>query len=137
MADHKSGGALSRPPNDTVITYVLEYPGTHLIKIGQAKYYQDRIAQLRNGSPIVPKPLCAFMGAEMEHELHERFKHLWAHGEFFHYTKEIKDYLESASGRMTHEEAIKISPRVIRKRERKDNLPDTDLELMPSLETNE
>lgn len=57
---------MSPEDGGTVITYVLEYPGIHLIKIGQAKYYQDRISQLRNGVPIEPKPVCAFLGANNE-----------------------------------------------------------------------
>jgi hypothetical protein len=54
----------------TIVTYVLEYPGTNLIKIGQAKYYADRFAQLVTGSPIYPVPVCVFRGAKHEHELH-------------------------------------------------------------------
>lgn len=119
---------------DTTITYVLEYPGTHLIKIGQAKYYQDRISQLRNGSPIEPKPICAFLGAKHEHDMHKRFAHLRVRGEFFHYTQEVRDFLQAAPGKLSHEEAIKISPRVVRNREKVD---EKELELMPSLETNE
>ena len=51
----------------TVVTYVLEYPGTNLVKIGQAKYYADRFAQLVTGSPIYPQPVCVFRGAKHEH----------------------------------------------------------------------
>jgi len=76
---------------DTVVTYVLEYPGTHLVKIDQAKYYVDRFAQLVTGSPIKPRTVCVFRGAKHEHELHKRFAHLLHHGEFHHYTRELRE----------------------------------------------
>jgi hypothetical protein len=120
--------------SDTIVTYVLEYPGTNLVKIGQAKYYADRFAQLVTGSPIYPVPVCVFRGAKHEHELHARFAHLRHHNEFFYYTVELQAYLKSdecAGARMTHEEAWKMSPRVVRSRDRK------DLETAPSLETSE
>jgi hypothetical protein len=104
-------------PVSTIITYVVEYPGTNLVKIGQTKYYADRFAQLANGSPIYPVPVCAFRGPEHEHELHTRFAHLEHHNEFFYYTNELRDYLASdacAEHRMTHDEAWLFSPRVPR-----------------------
>jgi hypothetical protein len=119
----------------TVITYVVEYPGTNLVKIGQTKYYADRFSQLANGSPIYPVPVCAFRGAEHEHRLHQRFAHLEHHNEFFYYTSELRTYLASDEAaqhhRMTHEEARAFSPRVPRRAKG----PKPDLE--PSLESNE
>jgi len=118
----------------TVVTYVLEYPGTNLVKIGQAKYYADRFAQLVTGSPIYPVPVCVFRGAKHEHELHERFVHLKHHNEFFYYTTELQEYLKSeacAEARITHQEAWALSPRVVRTRDRKS--PETG----ESLETTE
>lgn len=126
---------MEKPTQDdvsTIVTYVLEYPGTNLVKIGQAKYYADRFAQLVTGSPIYPQPVCVFRGAKHEHDLHGRFAHLNHHNEFFYYTKELQEYLKSeecSKDRMTHEEAWKLSPRVVRKRDRK------GLELGESLET--
>ena len=135
MRKRQDASAASDLRNPTVITYVLEYPGTHLIKIGQAKYYQDRISQLRNGSPIESRPVCAFMGATTEHELHELSEHLWVRGEFFHFTREVREYLATAPGKMTHAEAIKVSPRVARAPDKQELAE--ELELLPSLETHE
>ena len=59
-------GDLPTETVSTIITYVVEYPGTNLVKIGQTKYYADRFAQLANGSPIYPVPICAFRGPEHE-----------------------------------------------------------------------
>lgn len=119
---------------DTIVTYVLEYPGTNLVKIGQAKYYADRFAQLVTGSPIYPIPVCVFRGAKHEHDLHQRFAHLRHHNEFFYYTTELQEYLKSeacAEFRLTHEEAWALSPRVVRARDRK------AIEMSPPLETDE
>ena len=102
---------------DTIVTYVIEYPGTNLIKIGQAKYFVDRFAQLKTGSPVDPVVLCVFRGAKHERGFHKRFNHLRHHGEFYHYTPEIKAYIfgdELAADRMTREEAEKLSPRIER-----------------------
>jgi|ERR1700693_1823164 len=71
----------------TVLTYVLEYPGTNLVKIGQAKYFVDRFAQLKTGSPVDPQVLCVFRGADHERDFHKRFAHLRHHGEYYHFTK--------------------------------------------------
>ena len=104
-----------------VVTYVVEYPGTNLIKVGQAKYFVDRFAQLKTGSPVDPVVVCVFRGARHEHEFHKRFSHLRHHGEFFHYTREVRDYLFAealSEDRMTRQEAEVASPRIERTAER-------------------
>lgn len=104
-----------------MLTYVLEYPGTNLVKIGQAKYFVDRLAQLRTGSPVDPVVLCVFRGSKHERDFHKRFSHLRHHGEFYHFTREIKDYLFSeglASERIGRLEAEALSPRIERKAEK-------------------
>jgi hypothetical protein len=132
---------------DTLVTYVIEYPGTNLIKIGQAKYFVDRFAQLKTGSPVDPVVLCVFRGAKHERDFHKRFDHLRHHGEFYHFTPEIKAYVfsdELAEHRITREEAEKLSPRIERKAERarrEKRLSELDQikaeEMEPPLETNE
>jgi hypothetical protein len=132
---------------DTLVTYVIEYPGTNLIKIGQAKYFVDRFAQLKTGSPVDPIVLCVFRGAKHERNFHKRFDHLRHHGEFYHFTPELKAYIfsdELAEHRMTREEAEKLSPRIERRAERarrEKRLSELDQikaqEMQPSLETNE
>ena len=103
--------------NDTVVTYVIEYPGTNLIKVGQAKYFVDRFAQLKTGSPVEPNVVCVFRGAKHERDFHTKFAHLRHHGEFYHYTAELRDYIHSKvldEFRMTRDEAMALSPRVER-----------------------
>jgi len=105
----------------TLVTYVVEYPGTNLVKIGQAKYFVDRFAQLKTASPVDPHVVCVFRGATHEYEFHKRFLHLRHHGEFYHYTAEIRDHLFSDllnRHRITREEAERLSPRIERKAER-------------------
>lgn len=106
---------------DTLVTYVIEYPGTNLIKIGQAKYFVDRFAQLKTGSPVDPVVLCVFRGAKHERDFHKRFNHLRHHGESYHFTPELKAYLfsdELSEHRLTREEAEALSPRIQRTAER-------------------
>lgn len=110
-----------RSSPDTLVTYVIEYPGTNLVKIGQAKYFVDRFAQLKTGSPVDPIVLCVFRGAKHEHEFHKRFSHLRHHGEFYHLTPEVRAFVfseELAPYRMTREEAEALSPRIERKADR-------------------
>ena len=102
---------------DAVITYVIEYPGTNLIKVGQAKYFVDRFAQLKTGSPVEPNVVCVFRGAKHERDFHTKFAHLRHHGEFYYYTAELRDHIRSSEldeHRMTRDEAMALSPRVER-----------------------
>jgi hypothetical protein len=71
-----------------VVTYVVEYPGTNLVEIGQATYFVNRFAQLKTASPVDPEVVCVFRGERREHEIHLKFEHLRHHGEFYHYTAE-------------------------------------------------
>jgi hypothetical protein len=71
---------------ETIVTYVISYPGTNLAKIGQAKYFVDRFAQLKTGSPVDPEVLYLFRGSGHKRDFHKKFGHLRHHGEFYHYT---------------------------------------------------
>ncbi len=132
---------------DTLVTYVIEYPGTNLIKIGQAKYFMDRFAQLKTGSPVDPVVLCVFRGAKHERDFHKRFNHLRHHGEFYHFTPEVRGYIfsdELAEHRLTREEAEALSPRIermaerIRREKRLTKIEQAKAaEMEPSLETND
>ena len=93
-----------------IITYVVAYEGTGLVKIGQARYYGDRMMQLRNGSPIHPTPVCAFIGAHHEKELHALFAHLRKRLEYFEDSAEFRAHLANREGRITHQEALTLSP---------------------------
>lgn len=106
---------------DTVVTYIIEYPGTNLIKVGQAKYFVDRFAQLKTASPVEPIVVCVFRGAKHERDFHKKFERLRHHGEFYHFTAELREYLDAPElkqFRMTRDEAMKLSPRVERKVEK-------------------
>jgi hypothetical protein len=132
-----------------VVTYVVEYPGTNLVKIGQATYFVDRFAQLKTASPVDPEVVCVFRGERHEHDFHIKFEHLRHHGEFYHFTAELKAYIFSealAEHRMTRAEAEALSPRIERsreklrreQRERQGSLMDAKAaELEPPLETDE
>ncbi len=133
----------------TVVTYFIEYPGTNLVKIGQAKYFVDRFAQLKTASPVDPKVLCVFRGSKHERDFHRRFDHLRHHGEFYHFTQELQEYIFSeklSKDRMNREEAEAMSPRIERKadklrRQKRTTVPPLDLikaeEMEAPLETNE
>lgn len=99
-----------------ILTYVVAYPDVGKVKIGRARYYGDRMMQLRNGSPVEPQPLCAFIGAHHEKELHALFAHLRARLEYFHDTPELREHLERREGRISHEEALAMSPMLPRKK---------------------
>lgn len=102
-----------KPP---IITYVLSYPGLGLLKIGQAQYYADRLTHLKTGSPVEPVPICAFVGAHHERELHQRFVHLRDRREYFADCEEIRKHLEERGDRITHEEALLMSPFISRRK---------------------
>lgn len=101
-----------------ILTYVVAYPEVGRVKIGQANYYCDRMMHLRNGSPVQPVPLCAFVGAHHEKELHALFKHLRLHHEYFQDVPELRAHLEQRPGRLTHEEAMLLSPLMQRSKKR-------------------
>jgi T5orf172 domain len=131
---------------ETIVTYVISYPGTNLVKIGQAKYFVDRFAQLKTGSPVDPEVLCVFRGSKHEREFHKKFDHLRHHGEFYHYTAELKAHIFSdalADHRLTRAEAEALSPRIERnaerlRREKRDAETEAKAaEMEPSLETDE
>lgn len=105
-----------------ILTYVVAYPEVGRVKIGQARFYGDRMMQLRNGSPVKPVPFCAFVGAHHEKELHERFKHLRIRLEYFWDTPELRQYLESRKDILTHEQALELSPLLPRGKKPPQNL---------------
>jgi hypothetical protein len=113
--------------NEHTITYVVGYPGTGLVKIGQAKYYADRFEQLRNSSPIEPVPICAFVGGHVERELHDRFSDLRMRREFFQDVPELRLHLSAIAGRLSHEEALALSPLLPRRAVSKHRIVDEDV----------
>jgi hypothetical protein len=131
---------------EIIVTYVISYPGTNLVKIGQAKYFVDRFAQLKTGSPVDPEVLCVFRGSKRERDFQKKFGHLRHHGEFCPYTSELKAYIFSqalAEHRLTRAGAEVLSPRIERnaerlRREKRDAIAEAKAAgLEPSLETDD
>ena len=87
-------------------TYVIAYPSVGVVKIGQAVDYAERVAQVRNMSPVETEIVCAFVGLHHELDLHKRFARFRKRGEFFEDNPELREYLRSRADAITHEEAV-------------------------------
>ena len=76
--------------------YFIEAVGLSRIKIGFFVNPEDRVRQLSTGSPTELKLIAKVPGdANKEKELHEKFKHLLFEKEWFHFTKELQEYVDS------------------------------------------
>lgn len=115
MEAQKNPCVRHKPP---ILTYVVSYPGLGLVEIGQAQYYANRLGNLRTGSPVEPVPVCAFVGAHHERELHQLCAHLRHRLEYFKDAPELREHLERRPGRITHEEAMRLSPPLARSSKR-------------------
>lgn len=69
------------------------------VKIGKATGSPtNRLSQLRTGCPFPIEVVATIDGGyAKERELHERFRHIRAHGEWFHATADLCAYIESLS----------------------------------------
>lgn len=68
--------------------------GGDLIKIGFTKSMRRRTRDIQKHSPVKLKVLCAVVGGKLrEAAFHETFAHLRAHGEWFHATPELREYI--------------------------------------------
>ena len=75
-------------------TYVYFIQAGPYIKVGTAKDVLSRLDQLKAGSPFPLTLLGAIPGnRRREIQIHERFKHLRTHGEWFLSCDEINDYI--------------------------------------------
>jgi T5orf172 domain len=74
--------------------YFLQALGSRFVKIGHARCVRSRLEHLQIASPreIVILGVIAGSSAK-EKELHARFAHLRVRGEWFRYTREIRDFL--------------------------------------------
>ncbi len=72
------------------------------------------MAQLTNKPPIITYVL------HHEHELHEHFGHLRERREYFRDCEELRKYLDERCDRITHEEALQVSPFLARASENRD-----------------
>ncbi len=76
--------------------YFIEAVGLSRVKIGYSDDPEKRIKQLSTGSPVSLKIYAKVPGNQaMEKEIHQRFSHLRVENEWFHFTNEIKEYIEA------------------------------------------
>lgn len=69
---------------------------TDFIKIGYTVDIRKRISDLQLSCPIPISVVGLIDGTIREEKvLHEKFKDIWSHGEWFRYTKELSDFIES------------------------------------------
>lgn len=74
--------------------YVYFIQAGQYIKVGRAKDVMSRLDQLKAGSPFPLTLLGAIPGSrKREIQIHEKFKHLRAHGEWFSRCPEIENYI--------------------------------------------
>lgn len=74
--------------------YFLSASSVNLIKIGFSCSPEERLKALRLLSPVSLEIIGMIPGgADREHELHARFSHLRSHGEWFHATTELRDFV--------------------------------------------
>lgn len=75
--------------------YFIEAVGLSRVKIGFSEDPESRLRQLLTGSPVTLKIFAKMPGSQiMEKEIHGRFQHLKVENEWFHFTDEIKSYVE-------------------------------------------
>jgi hypothetical protein len=74
--------------------YFLSAPSVNLAKIGFSVEPEGRIKSLRLLSPV-PLEIIGMIPGDFEQEraLHARFLHLRSHGEWFHATAELRDFV--------------------------------------------
>jgi hypothetical protein len=76
--------------------YFIEAVGLSRVKIGYSEDPESRLKQLLTGSPVTLKIFAKMPGNQpMEKEIHARFLHLKVENEWFHFTDEIKTYVEN------------------------------------------
>lgn len=75
--------------------YFVQAAGGGPIKIGHAANVAARVDRLQTGSPAPLRILAIIFGAgaATETALHQRFAHLRSHGEWFHPTVELTDFI--------------------------------------------
>lgn len=91
-----SGSAFfERSAQGSGYVYFIEAVGLSRVKIGFSEDPESRLKQLSTGSPVTLKIFAKMPGNQpMEKEIHARFLHLKVENEWFHFTDEIKAYVE-------------------------------------------
>jgi hypothetical protein len=75
--------------------YFIEAIGLSRLKIGYSDDPEKRLRQLTTGSPVSLRIYARMPGNQaMEREIHARFSHLKVDNEWFHFTDDIRTYIE-------------------------------------------
>lgn len=75
--------------------YFIEAVGLSRLKIGYSDDPEKRLRQLTTGSPVSLRIHARMPGNQtMEKEIQSRFSHLKVDNEWFHFTDEIREYIE-------------------------------------------
>ena len=83
-----------RKPQSVGHVYFIEAPSAGVVKIGYASAPSERIKSIQGMSPIPLRMVATMPGAIAdERNLHKKFSHLRSHGEWFHFTSEIADFI--------------------------------------------
>lgn len=81
---HELLGAMAREATTGERTWVYFIAGEHAIKIGVARDPWRRLRELQTASPEPLRLVTCWWGSrKLEREIHRRFAHLRAHGEWF------------------------------------------------------
>jgi len=78
-------------------TYFILDQQSNRIKIGRSSHPNRRLQQLKTGSANDLEIVATLPGGENESVLHDRFRHLRIKGEWFSYSSELKNYIQSLS----------------------------------------
>lgn len=82
---------------DAGYVYFLRSP-SGVVKIGRTNNPGKRMKMLQTGSPVPFLPMLVVNGGrEIEEAMHERFRYLREHGEWFRNEGDLKSFLERAS----------------------------------------
>lgn len=94
-SSHKVGNRAEKKSSNGEIVYFLR--AGDFIKIGKATGSPcSRISSLQTGCPFPITELCTVPGGiEKERDLHKRFSGIRAHGEWFHATGELLDFINA------------------------------------------
>ncbi len=84
----------------TMSIYFIQPVGGGPVKIGSAKSVRERFWNIQTCSPVILRVLATIPDKNFryERELHDRFAASRLHGEWFHPTPELLDFVEGLDG---------------------------------------
>ncbi|WP_406080133.1 GIY-YIG nuclease family protein [Micromonospora sp. NBC_00858] len=95
----EAGMPPDEPHHGPGVYFIVEFPD--LVKIGHASDVRRRLAQLQTGNPAYLHLAHAIYEPDtdrrraIEADLQRRFRHLHARGEWFHWTDELYEYINT------------------------------------------